>query len=383
MKIKIYVLLFTLLVGVIQSCDDDNESSVPDEKKQAIEVYAKIVLASYEDSYSTATTLKEKINAFIAAPSATLYEDCKTAWKNARIVYGQTEAYRFYGGPIDDEDGPEGLINAWPMDENFMDYTADNPDAGLINDPTAYPVISKSVLEDLNESISETSIFTGYHAIEFLLWGQDLSTSGPGARPYTDYVSGAGGTAANQQRRGQYLNVVADLLLDHLALVRDEWKAGGAYRTDFLRTDTDEVLGRIFTGLGELSKGELSGERMFVAVDTQDQENEHSCFSDNTHVDIEMNFKGIKNVYYGTYTRTDGTTVSGKSFSEIAIQLNPTKSAVVDAAFADAEAKINAIPVPFDQAISNSPNVVLTAVGALSDLSDTLSDVAFLLDATL
>lgn len=383
MKNKIYVLLFALSCGVIQSCNEDDGPSVNDQKKQAIETYANIVLASYEDSYTTAATLKQKIDAFVAVPSATLFEECKTAWKAARIPYGQTEAYRFAGGPIDDEDdGPEGLINAWPMDEAFIDYVVGDIDAGLINDPTEYPTISKAVLEELNESISETSIFTGYHAIEFLLWGQDFNTSGPGTRPFTDYLTTPNATAANQQRRGQYLKAVADLLLDHLAQVRDEWKTTGDYRKEFIgNADVADVLGDIFNGIGELSKAELPTERMAVAVDTQDQENEHSCFSDNTHIDIDMNYLGIKNVYYGTYTRTDGTIVKGKSFAEIAKSIDATKAAAVDGAVADANAKIDLIPSPFDQAILNNSAVVLNAVESLKDLSDRLSDAALALGA--
>jgi putative iron-regulated protein len=384
MKIKIYMLLFAVSFGAIQSCKEEEKGpSINDQKKQAIETYATIVLASYEDSYNTAATLKQKIDAFVAAPSAILFEECKTAWRAARIPYGQTEAYRFANGPIDDEgNGPEGLINAWPMDEAFIDYVAGDVDAGLINNLPEYPTISKTVLEDLNESISETSIFTGYHAIEFLLWGQDLSTSGPGTRPFTDYLTTPNGTASNQQRRGQYLKAVTELLLDHLAYVRDEWKTTGTYRKALVaNADVAQVLGNIFNGIGELSKAELPTERMAVAVDTQDQENEHSCFSDNTHIDINMNYLGIKNVYFGTYTRIDGTVVKGKSFAEIAKSLNATKAAAVDAAVADIDAKIVLIPSPFDQAIINSPTVILNAVESLKDLSDRLSDAALALGA--
>jgi len=381
MKQHISMLLLALVAAVFFACKDDADDTET-LKKEALEHYADLVFASYEDSYNTAAALKQQIDLFTANPSAAGFQACKEAWLAARIPYGQTEAYRFYGGPIDDEDGPEGLINAWPMDENFIDYVQGAPNAGLINDPVQYPQITKQVLMDLNESISETSIFTGYHAIEFLLWGQDLSTSDPGQRPYTDYVSGAGGTASNQARRATYLKVVADLLLENLASVRDEWKTDGPYRHEFVHHSATKIaLGHVFTALGELSKGELSGERMFVAVDTKDQENEHSCFSDNTLTDIKMNFLGIKNVYFGEYKRTDGTTLSGRSFAEIAGQLNRAKADAVAAAFAGAEAKINLIPAPFDQTIVNTPAPVLDAIEALSELSDRLVDAGVAIGA--
>ncbi|MEL6943958.1 MAG: imelysin family protein, partial [Bacteroidota bacterium] len=237
--------------------------------------------------------------------------------------------------------------------------------------------ITKQVLTDLNESISEESIFTGYHAIEFLLWGQDLYEDGPGQRPYTDYITDGTGTASNQDRRGLYLSTVADLLLDHLNEVKSEWEKGGAYRNTFLAFDKNRILTNVFTALGELSKGELSGERMFVAVDSKDQENEHSCFSDNTVSDIVQNFQGLVNVYTGTYEKVDGSVVTGESYAAMAKDLNEEKAMAVTDAIATARTAIAAIPSPFDNAIIDDKGraMVLEAVTALEDLSDTFADV--------
>ncbi len=378
---NIQLLAFGLLTvsAACFSCKD-KEIGIDALKIEALETYADIVLANYEDSYSTANTLKVAIDAFVAGPTAEGFQACKNAWLAARIPYGQTEAFRFYGGPIDDADGPEGLINAWPMDEAFIDYVASDPNTGLINNPALYPTISEQLLSDLNESISEESIFTGYHAIEFLLWGQDLSASSAGTRPYTDYVPG--GTATNPERRGQYLKAVANLLLTHLAQVRDEWQNAGAYRNQFLNTtDTKITLGFIFTSIGKMSKGELSGERMFVAVETKDQENEHSCFADNTIVDIKMNFQGLKNIYFGQYSRTIGTTITGSSLDQVAQRVDKSKAQAMQAAFDEAEAKINAIPGPFDQSILNDQASILAAVEALRTLSDRSADVALAIGA--
>jgi putative iron-regulated protein len=383
MKNTIHYLSICCLVMTLFSCKKDDEPSLNDLNKEAIQNYANIVLANYEDAYTTAITLKQKIDAFVANPTSVGFEECKTAWKAARLPYGQTEAFRFYGGPIDGDNGLEGYLNAWPLDENFIDYVEGNATAGIINNPTDYPNITKQVIFDLNESISETSIFTGYHAIEFLLWGQDFNANSAGTRPYTDYLT-SGGTAQNQARRKTYLQVVTDLLVEHLAEVRDAWKVGSAYRESFVNNaDTDVILGNIFTGIGELCKGELAGERMFVAVDEQDQENEHSCFSDNTINDIKMNFLGIKNVYLGTYLRTDGTTITGRSFAEIAQKINKIKADAATDALNNAEAKINLIPTPFDQAILNNSQKILDAVDALRPCSDKLVDAGTAIGAKL
>lgn len=355
----------------------EKENNLDTLKKEAVAHYAELVYAAYDDSYQAANALKSAIDAFVAAPSAAGLENCRAAWKASRVPYGQTEAYRFYGGPIDDVDGPEGLINAWPLDETYIDYVQGHPNTGIINKVDEYPVLNKALLESLNqtggatEEQSEVNVATGYHAIEFLLWGQDFNANGPGNRDFTDYT-----TAPNATRRGQYLQLCAVLLLEHLDYLRDAWASGSTYQQTFT-ADPNAAIEKIFTGLGSLSKGELAGERMFVAVDSKDQENEHSCFSDNTHVDIQANFAGIHNVYYGVYKRTDGTTLSGTGFAELAQQLNAGKATATDGAFVDAADKISLIPAPFDQAILNHADKILTASEALKKLSDRLADVQF------
>ena len=64
----------------------------------------------------------------------------------------------------------------------------------------------------------ESNVATGYHAIEFLLWGQDLNGHGDGAgnRPASDFATGAACTGGNCDRRGAYLRAATELLVSHL-----------------------------------------------------------------------------------------------------------------------------------------------------------------------
>ena len=196
------------------------------------------------------------------------FDNAKQAWLNAREPYGQTEVYRFYSGPIDNAEGPEGDLNAWPLDESHIDYvengTGNSENSGnelnIVNNTTDFPTIDKATLRGLNENGSEKNISIGYHAIEFLLWGQDFNTNGPGDRPYTDYVSN--GTHDNQARRGQYLKVTAEILVEDLKSMVDAWASGASYYNSFVNDDADNSLRKIMTGMGVLSKSELAGERI-------------------------------------------------------------------------------------------------------------------------
>jgi putative iron-regulated protein len=376
-----FLLLAALPVLLLASCKkDDNTNPLADKKASYIATYANIVLAGYEDSHSEAVALKNAIDAFVAAPSQTLFEAAKQAWLDAREPYGQTEAFRFANGPIDAADGPEGALNAWPLDENYVDYVDGMSNAGIINDASTHPTITASYLEGLNELGGETNISIGYHAIEFLLWGQDLSTTSAGMRSYTDYVTGGSGTAANQDRRGLYLQACSSLLIVHLELMVTEWESGGSYRTSFLALDNDVALSNILTGIGTLSKSELAGERMFTALDNQNQEDEHSCFADNTDRDIVTNALGIHNVIQGSYTRTNGSTVSGYSLIDLINESNATLGGDLSTLSMNVITKVNVIGDPFDQAIlqetagGNGP--IMQAIRELQDQGNKITEAA-------
>jgi len=305
--------------------------------------YATIVHASYEDAYTSAMALRTALQALVESPSPDTLQAAKSAWKQARIPYGQTEAYRFYAGPIDGDDGPEGLLNAWPLDESYIDYVAGDATTGIINRPEV--PITADQLRALNEEGGEENVSTGFHAVEFLLWGQDQSAEGPGARPYTDYV-----TPPSAGRRGQYLLTVAEMLTHDLNRMVQAWTSDNPqnYRAAFLNANPTESLRKILSGMGVLSRGELAGERMAVALSTRDQEDEHSCFSDNTHVDIMQNAQGIRNVYEGRYIRTNGAVIDGPGIGDL---ISPELNAAMTRQLDDTLQKVNAISPPFDREI--------------------------------
>lgn len=362
------------IVCLLSACAPAEDTS----KKEFVNNYAAIAFASYSDAYNEAVVFQTLALDFISAPTAVKFDALKQQYIDMRMPYEHTEAFRFYGGPIDNSvDGPEGLMNAWPMDEVFVDYVVGSPNSGVINDTVGYPTINGALIESLNELGGEANISCGYHAIEFLLWGQDLSTSGPGVRPYTDYV--IGGTAAHQDRRGQYLLAVTDLLISHLDYLKDAWdpNIAGNYRSSFVN-DVDNSLTLLLTGMGKWSKGELAGERMTTALNNQSQEDEHSCFSDQTHNDLVWGNQSFVNLWLGSYTTVGGSTVSGKGIKDL-ITDEALKNHMQDHVDEAIDA-LDAIQPPFDQeiAVGNTAGNarVLTAINALRDQADVLVEVA-------
>ncbi|MEK8029925.1 imelysin family protein [Ideonella sp. DXS29W] len=308
--------------------------------------YAAGVAAGYEDVLAAALEMQQAIKAFTAQPSAERLTAARQAWRAAREWYGPTEAFRFYGGPIDDDEGPEGRINAWPMDESYVDYVKGKPGSGIIGNRKV--TITKSGLAKLNEKGGEENIATGWHAIEFLLWGQDFNDNGPGDRSFEDFVDGK---VPNADRRRQYLLTITELLIDDLRYLVGAWTPGAAnYRTRF-EAEGLEAIRKMVVGMGSLTRGELAGERLEVAMNTQDQEDEHSCFSDNTHRDVVLNATGIENVWLGRFARRDGSTLQGPSLQALVAAADPALADKTTRDIAASVAAARAIQPPFDREI--------------------------------
>ncbi len=319
----------TVLAGLLGT------AAIADTKADVLVNYANIAEAKYADSLSTAQALQAAVATLIAEPTDANLAAAKEAWLASRAPYQQTEVYRFGNAIVDDW---EGKVNAWPLDEGLIDYvdasyggpTDDNELAvlNIIANPTfsiagtevdASTITPELLAETLHEADGvEANVATGYHAIEFLLWGQDLNGhgAGAGARPATDYASGDDCTGGHCDRRGQYLQAATDLLVSDLEWMVAQWAEGGAARGEVL-ADEGRGIVTILTGMGSLSYGEQAGERMRLGLMLNDPEEEHDCFSDNTHNSHFYDGQGIQNVYLGSYTRVDGTKISGASLSSL------------------------------------------------------------------
>ncbi|MCQ4250988.1 peptidase [Pseudomonas stutzeri] len=366
-----------------------------DEAAQAVvKHYADMAHAIFSDAHSTAVDLQKAVDALLANPTDETLQAAKQAWLGARVPYMQSEVFRF-GNPVVDE--WEGQLNAWPLDEGLIDYVEGDYQHALGNPGATANIIANKQLQigedkidvseitgeklaSLNELAgSEANVATGYHAIEFLLWGQDLNgtNAGAGKRPVSDYIEGEGCTGGNCDRRRAYLKAATELLVSDLEEMVNEWKAGVAdnYRASLEKESAENGLRKMFFGMGSLSLGELAGERMKVALEANSPEDEHDCFSDNTHNSHFYNAKGIRNVYLGEYRRVDGSTLSGPSLASLVEGTDPQLNSTLKTDLETTEAKLQALVTSaeqgeaFDQLIgpdnSEGQAKVRVAIGAL------------------
>jgi putative iron-regulated protein len=312
-----------------------------------------------------ATALGDAVDALRAAPTAATLAAARAAWCAARRAYGRIEVMRFQGGPIEPL---EPCLNSWPVDEAYLDRTVDGKATGIVQNVRDFPQPSAALLRLANERGGEANICLGWHAAEFLLWGQDLSTSGPGDRRPTDFDAAHDPFAA---RRGECLRTITAVLVDDLRTLHAAWApAADNHRRGFESAGRD-ALRDALTGAVVLSAFELGGERLTVAHETRDQEQEHSCFSDTTCADLEANQLGIVDVCLGD--RDTGhpgvASLLGPRAQDLAALLRARLQATTNA--------LRAIPQPFDQAIlgpDDAPGrrAIAAAIVALEEQTEVL-----------
>ncbi|MEZ8143542.1 peptidase [Enterovibrio norvegicus FF-33] len=378
--------------------------------EQVVEHYADVAHAVYSDSHTTAIQLDVAIDALIEQPSAQTLATAKLAWLAARVPYQQSEVFRFGNAIVDDW---EGQLNAWPLDEGLIDYVAQDYQYELGNDGAVANIVAndslrighdvldvKQITPELIASLnelggSEANVASGYHAIEFLLWGQDLNgtNSGAGNRSYTDFAYEASCTNDNCDRRRAYLKAASELLITDLAWMENQWAEGVSnnYRQTLLSESSENGLRKMLFGMGSLSLGELAGERMKVALEANSTEDEHDCFSDNTHNSHYYNEQGIYNVFTGTYSRADGSTLNGPSLFDMVKQSNPEKANAIKSDFDSARSAVFKLVesaevnnVHFDQLIASNNTaghqMINDAIAALVQQTRGIESIAGLLE---
>ncbi|MBK9130063.1 MAG: peptidase [Gammaproteobacteria bacterium] len=392
-----------LLAGL---CIGGQVSAAPTQQA-VLDHYADLAQAMYQDSLTTAKALQKAVDTLIRQPNEKNLTAARASWKAARVPYMQTEAYRFGNAIVDDW---EGKVNAWPLDEGLIDYvdasygseSDENPfySANIIANKMVMAggehvdadKITKDVIASLQEVGGvEANVAIGYHAIEFLLWGQDLHGTGPGAgeRPATDFDP-RNCTHGNCERRAAYLKAATDLLVDDLDWMAGQWGKGGEARTTVADGGAQGLV-TILTGMGSLSYGELAGERMKLGLMLHDPEEEHDCFSDNTHFSHFYDAMGIRNVYTGSYTRVDGSRLTGPSIADLVAAKNAdadkTLRKGLDATLAKMQVLVDSAEkkgVHYDQLIGEGNKegnaMVMAAIDALLDQTKLIEKAVAVLD---
>jgi len=353
-----------------------------DTKIEIAENYANIAYAMHADAFESVVMLQLMVEEFIAAPTSSRFDKCKLAWQDAHTAYEFCEVYRFPGSPAEDDRKLAQLIDAWPIEPSYIDYTQFNDSSGIVNNLVDYPKINETVLQAAQQNGNEKNVSLGFHAIEFLLWGEDTAAASEetaGSRPYTDYAS-ADATVPNAQRRGEYLKACVSLLASSLSELTNEWDPSGKnnYRSEFLELTPNGSLKNILNGMAILANEELADKNLLNPIELNNTLLEQSVFSDHTTFDIKAMVASLGYVYEGEFTKLDGSVVTGSSLKELLAEASSVSALEVEKNLDDVAAFSNEIPVPFDHQttleLPGTTGPIASTIDALKALSGSLQN---------
>lgn len=346
--------------------------------------YVKIAYAAYNDSYTAVKTLQKSISEFLKAPSQETLDNAKQAYQLARIPYQQSEIMRWdtditlnadlaKKSGLSSVDDWEGQVNAWPLDEQAIDYVKGNQNSGIINQKNGRKITTEYLIKQ-NGVGGEANVTTGFHAIEFLLWGQDLNgtNAGAGERSFNDFQKDNTGncSASNCDRRRDYLVASTQLLVDDLQAMTQEWSAKAAQTAGTLANNflnSDDAIRYMLFAMKAMATDELASARMNEGLEGRDTEQEHDCFSDLSHIAIYHNFQGVRNAFYGGYQGPTGKVVQGASIADLINQKDKALFNEFDSAFDRIEKSMFTVlaagnksknPIRFDQIIGQDDDAI-------------------------
>lgn len=312
-----------------------------------IQGYARLVAERYRVALDGGLRLKAAIDALLAEPGEATLTRARDSWINARRSFEETEAFRFYDGPIDiadtetGEPGPLSRLEGWPVDPATIDYVDDNPTAGIVNDMKV--ALTRRTLLDREAAEGQShAVTTGWHAIEFLLWGQETNAGDPGDRPASDFVPGQ----PNNDRRRAYLKLVTDMLVDDQRYLVDSWEPSKKpnYAASFKLINQREALGRIMNGIALLAGEELATNRLADALDSRDRKMLTSHFSGMTYQDFIFALRGVRNVWTGDHDEE-----TEPALESLVGRVDPVLAQRITHALDHAEASVAALQTPLER----------------------------------
>ena len=171
------------------------------------------------------------------------------------------------------------------------------------------------------------------------------------------------------------------MVIDDLNSLVVAWNATNpdSYAAKFKSFSDQEALGRILTSLATLSEFELAAERIATGLDSGDQEDEQSCFSDNTLNDVIYDQRGIRNVYFGIYGN-----VAGAGLDTLVASLAPNLNTKMIAALNHTDETISQLNYPYDSILASPEDSRARAeaeavIKALQAQSDVIKEIGKLL----
>ena len=339
-------LLMMALAAALVGCAPTDRSAGGSASSPGVEavlgnVEQNVVTATYADFDREAAAFAAACRRFNAAPSDSLLMAARARWHAARVPWEQAEAFIF--GPVTFYN-LDASLDSWPLNTVDLDATLGGTDA-----------VTPASVADLDPTTR------GFHAAEYLLWGED------GRRRAADLTP----------RERDYLVAVAEIMARDAARIHAGWTGSGGYAVllstagapgNTAYASSDDAVYELLMGVLFIVE-EVAAEKIHVTLQSGTDRFAESRYSRSSKADIENNLQSVSNVYEGTFGGRRGA-----GLSRLVAARDPALDARFRSELAAARAAVAAIPGPLEDAITEAPEAVLAAQRSTERILHTLED---------
>lgn len=353
---------FTLAIFLIGclfiSCKKKNESNDTLEIAKLKVSYANQLLDNSSELSSQLEILHNRITLYTTTYTVTHYNMSKAEWKTAKMRIDMLSPFQYLN---------EVDFNSFLINPAYIDATSYDNSSGIILNTAAYPTITIQTIQNANYiGSSPNNISKGIHALEFLLWGNDLNPTGPGdggPNPFDPNSS------ANYLRRKAYLLGLITLLKNDL----DEMNYS-EFKDNVNAKDPKESLAYLLKGIHDFIRYDIAEKSIKKPIDLLDPLYEESQFSDNSTEDIKNKILSIRNYIYGSqFTATNGYFIA-----DYMTEKSPDSAAKMLQLLNGLETTTQSFEFLFDVAIQNQNQreELLAVYNQLIELSNLIANFA-------
>ncbi|MDA0687213.1 MAG: hypothetical protein O2948_01105 [Proteobacteria bacterium] len=278
--------------------------------RELMGVYLNRIDVDLADASNNFQLFSAEVETFLQEPSEERLNALRDSWLEVHNSYEATAIHRFFADEVLDEQQALILfdlqyqLDHWPILPGYIDYVGDYPESGIVNDMTV-PLETVVLREKHGEfDISEAS--TGFHVLEFMLWGEN--GDGSGLRPYSDYLAAT--TLSAQQRadglqlfelspnrRRDFLTLNAALLEDDFQALVNAWSANSVnYRARIDTTRAEQLLMDLLNAITGMFSDELMVRTLYPMLNGEFDESLPAIYSDSSPATVSAQLAGLENL---------------------------------------------------------------------------------------
>lgn len=360
------ILFILLLLLSFTSCKKEKQSNWTLQVTKLKFGYAQTAKLTLSNAISSYTTFDQKVSLFNSVMADWALNNCRTEWQNAYNNYLLLGGFQYCDEYCTANfNSNQKYIDFSPINYSFVDYTAIDPNSGIINNSGAYPTLGTGELLNLHQQGDDKNATVGFHVMEFLFWGEDQSLTTTNTRSANEFLS----TSTVTARRKSFLISSTNATKQKINAL----SFGTTFENELNALSPKSTLDLIIGGLTKYISEDIINHTIQQPLNSQSHLDEISDFSDLTLTHLIQKIKGVKIIWDGRNLFNDPDNTN-YFLVDFAGEVAPESRDKINSSLKTIDNLLNSISMNFENAIvSYNERAKLTQV--INELTIVISEL--------